>query len=409
LRDDAAMALLNNNLEVEKNEEKNENLNNKSEELDIPADVQALLEKTYWTPSHDGSYLSAQQIKRVLKRTYQKNVGLSLIQKWLNNQRTYTLHKPARINFSRNPTIAEYIDQQWQGDILFLPDLAQFNDRYNCALVCIDIVSRFAWIEPMRSKTGIETTAAFQKILDRAKPRKPEKFQTDDGKEFFNHHFQNLMKQNNIKHFSTKSDKKAAIAERFIKTIKEKIYRYMDVNPSNNRYIETLPGLIESYNNTYHTKIKMSPASVNKKNMGQVLWNLYHELWDVDRVKEAVEMEPKFRVGDAVRLSGDQSQFQKGYKGNWTKEMFTVAKIKRALPHFMYLLKDLNEEDIIGAVYEEQLLKVSKPKDEDFWQIEKIIQVRRTGRNKEKEYFVKWDGYPDTFNSWIKEKDMKQE
>lgn len=368
---------------------------------------ETLIREIYLTPGHAGSFSSATQLQRVLREKHAKHIPLDKIQDWLENQRVYTLHKPAPLKFQRNPIIAEYIDQQWQGDLLFLPDLAKFNDGYNCCLACVDVVSRFAWVEPMKNKTGPETTAAFQKILNKTSPRKPEKFQTDDGKEFFNATFQKLMSEHNINHFSTRSDKKAAIAERFIKTIKEKIYKYLDVNPSNNRFIEALPELVKSYNDSYHSAIKMKPSEVNSSNLGQVLWNLYHDLWEMDRLSDGdIKSVQKFVVGDHVRMSGDAAPFKKVYKGNWTEEIFVIHKIKHALPKYVYKVKDLNGNEIEGGLYEEQLQKVTLPKD-DYWQIEEILQEKTVGRKKEKHFLVKWFGYPDSFNSWVSEKDMK--
>ena len=224
-----------------------------------PTSLEKLLENICFSPSHAGSFSSARQLQRILKNQYGQNSNLNVIQNWLQKHRSYNLHKARTINFKRNPIVAHYIDQQWQGDLLFLPDLAKFNDGFQIILVCIDVVSRFAWVEAMKNKSGMETGRAFETILKRdEKSRKPEKFQTDDGKEFFNVHFSAVMKKYNINHFSIPSDKKAAIAERFIKTLKQKIYKYLDTEANRTRYIDVLQDLVKSYNMTYHSKIKES-------------------------------------------------------------------------------------------------------------------------------------------------------
>lgn len=362
--------------------------------------MEDILKKIYFTPSHPGSFTSSRQIQKVLKKEYGKNVNLNVIANWLQKQRSYNLHKTRTLNFKRNPIVAHFIDEQWQADLLFLPDLARFNNGVQIVLVCIDVVSRFAWAEPMKNKTGSETSRAFNAIISREpKNRKPKKLQTDAGKEFFNFHFQNLMKKLGINHFSIPSDKKAALAERFIKTIKQKIYKFLDTDPNRKRYIDVLPDLIKSYNETVHSKIKMAPSAVNAENKGEVLKNLYSkDLW------EKVREKPKFMVGDTVRMAGGFSPFIKNYKGRWTEELFEIGQIKNASPRPVYKLKALDGEPILGIFYENEIQKVSKPED-DIWQVEKVLKSKivKKGRKKEKQYFVKWFGFPESFNSWVDE------
>jgi len=371
------------------------------------SELHNLLKKIYFTPSHAGSFSSASILKRVLNEQYGYKASMNVIQNWLKKNRSYNMHKQMKKNFKRNPIVAHYIDQQWQADLLFLPDLGQFNDGYKIVLICIDIVSRYAWAEPMKDKTGIETSRAFESILKtNAKGRKPDKLQTDDGKEFFNSHFKNLMEKYKINHFSIPSDKKAAIAERFIKTLKQKIYKYLDVHPTRNRYIDILEEIVDSYNNTYHSKLKMAPIEVTAETEGEALKNLYSkDLWQTKREKP----NPSLKLGDTVRISGGDAPFIKGYKGRWTEELFVINKIKPSSPRPLYKLTAMDGEEIKGIFYEDEIQKVQEPED-DLWQIEKIIKSRYTkqGRKKVKQYFVKWFGYPDNFNSWVNEEDMNR-
>ena len=140
----------------------------------------------------------------------------------------------------------------------------KLNKGYAYFLLVIDVVSRFIWGEPMKTKEGPETKKAFETILKTAFPRHPEKLQTDDGREFFNKNFSDLMKKNNINHYSTESDQKAAIAERAIKTIKELINKLFTSKQSHD-WVTDFQDLITTYNNTYHSTIKMKPSEVTKK------------------------------------------------------------------------------------------------------------------------------------------------
>ena len=165
---------------------------------------------------------SPSRLLKELKYRYKiKNVTLSQVREWLSGKYSHSIHKNVRINFKRNPIIAPDIDYQWQGDLLFLKELGRFNKGYTVGLVVIDVVSRYAWGELMKNKSGPSTLKAFQNILKRATPRTPVKFQTDKGSEFLNNSFQTMLKDKNIIFFTTESDKKAAIAERFIQTLKK--------------------------------------------------------------------------------------------------------------------------------------------------------------------------------------------
>jgi len=363
-----------------------------------------LLEKIYYTPEHSGSFSSADRLQKVLKFQYGRNEKKQDIEDWLIKQRGYTLHKPIRHKFPRNKTIAKDVDAQWQADLMFLPELAKWNNRIKIFLVVIDIVSRFAWVRPMKKKTATETTNAFDSILV-STTRRPTKLQTDAGKEFLNAPFQKLLQTHNISHFVSNSDKKAAIAERFNKTIKTKIYKYIDGEPNRHKYIDVLQKLVDSYNDTFHSSIGMKPNEVNESTSGTVLENLYGDLWTRNsRKRKNIHDRSKLAIGDHVRLAGVKNPFTKDYKGMWTEELFTISQILSGTPNHMFKLKDLEGEPLEGKFYATELQKVHPPEEGQMWQIEKVIKKRSIGGKKE--LFVKWFGYPDKFNSWIPESDL---
>ena len=122
---------------------------------------------------------------------------------------TYTLHKPVRYNFPRNRVIVTGIDDQWQADLVDVSSLARFNKGYKFLLTCIDVFSKFAWVVPLKNKTGESLVNGFQSILDLG--RSTEKLQTDKGTEFLNRNFQSLLKENSIHFFTTNSELKASV------------------------------------------------------------------------------------------------------------------------------------------------------------------------------------------------------
>ena len=181
--------------------------------------------------------------------------------------------------------------------------------------------------------------------------------------------------------YSTNNEGKSVIAERFIKTLKNKIYKYMTLI-SKNVYIDKLDDIVKKYNNTYHKSMKMKPVDVKD--------NKY-----INFKKEVNDKNHKFKVGDHVRISKYKNIFAKGYIPNWSEELFIIKKIKNTVP-WTYVLNDLNSEEIIGTFYENEL---QKTKQNEF-RIEKVI------KKKGDKLYVKWKGYDNSFNSWIDKKDI---
>jgi len=169
------------------------------------------------------------------------------------------------------------------------------------------------------------------------------------------------------------------------------MFKYFTANNTNN-YIDILQDLVNGYNSTVHSAIKMAPIKVHKKDQIEIRRLLYAK-------QQAKKY--KYKVNDLVRISKARRTFKKGYLPNWTEEIFTIAfRENKSRP--VYILKDYNNELIEGKFYEEELQHVELPKE---FRIEKIIK-RKKQRNKNL-YFVKWKGYNDSFNSWVSEQDLK--
>jgi hypothetical protein len=147
-----------------------------------------------------------------------------------------------------------------------------------------------------------------------------------------------------------------------------------------------LQQLVDAYNNTYHSSIKMAPTEVNDSNVDVVMKRLY-----------PIKPKPKwkFNIGDSVRISRDKQVFRKGYLPGWSEEIFQIEARNPTYP-VTYKLKDVAGETIKGAFYEPEIQLVVKT--DDVFIVERIVKTRRRGGRVE--YFVKWRGYPDKFNSW---------
>ena len=171
--------------------------------------------------------------------------------------------------------------------------------------------------------------------------------------------------------YSTSNEGKSVVAERFIRTLKKNIY------------FDVLNDIVNKYNSPVHKTIKMKPTDVTDDSYAE-----YNENFN--------KKDPKFKVGDHVRISKYKNIFAKGYTPNWSEEVFVINKIKNTVP-WTYAISDLNGEEITGSFYEKEFQKTSQEK----FRIEKIL------KRKGDKLYVKWKGYDNGFNSWIDKKDLK--
>ena len=177
----------------------------------------------------------------------------------------------------------------WGADLADMQLLSKYNKGIRFLLCVIDIFSNYAWFVPLKDKKSISIVKAFQIILKQSDNRKLNKIWVDKGSEFYNVYFKKWLRDNDIVTYSTHNEGKSVVAERFIRTLKSKIYKYM-TSISKNVYIDKLDDIVDKYNNTYHTTIKMKPADVKD--------NTY-----INADKEINNKDPKFKVGDCVRIS----------------------------------------------------------------------------------------------------------
>ena len=231
-----------------------------------------------------------------------------------------------------------------------ISSLARFNKGYKLLLTCIDVFSKFAWVVPLKNKTGESLVNSFQSILDLS--RSLEKLQTDKETEFPNCNFQSFLKENNIHFFTANSKLKASVVECFNRTLKTRMWKYFTAK-NNHVYIDNLQDIVHWYDNFYHRSIGRGLASVSLLNVGQVRRKLYGNSWTKPGRKF------KFKLGDQVRIIKSHRTFKKGYLPSWTQEMFTVTKIIPRVPP-VYQLRDYADDETEGVFYTEELQKVHK-------------------------------------------------
>ena len=330
------------------------------------------LRDIYYDPFE--GYRSAEKLYRKAKEKG-LNVSRKDVKNWLKTQDTYTRFKPIVRKHKYRKTFVKGLADQMQLDLLDVGKYGYKNKGYRWILTAIEILSRYAFAIPVYRKNTENMTKAVDLLLENFKKRfgkYPNVVQFDEGKEFYNVGVKNLLKSHDVNFFSTKSEKKAAIVERFNRTLKTMMWKYF-YSKGTYAWIDVLDDFVKNYNDTKHGTIHMKPKDVNKTNENAVWITLYGS--DFGELPL-----PKFRVGDTVRVSQYKSVFGKGYRGNPT----------------VYELEDHEGEPIIGKFYEE-LSPVDKK--DDVYRVEKIL------RKKNGMALVKWLGYDS--RSWVPLKDIK--
>lgn len=347
------------------------------------------LKQIYYNPLNPGSFGG---IKRLFDtaREIMPDITYKQVHDWLLEQSTYNLFKKSIKKFPRLPILVDSIDEQWQADLMDMTWLAKYNDKHRYLLAVIDCLSRYAWVEAVPDKSAQTIKTVFIKIMETAK-RKPKKLQTDQGKEFVNSILKAHFKSLKINHFTSTDDViKCAIVERFNRTLRTRIYRYMHYEQSR-RYIDALVDIVDGYNRSFHRTIGMAPINVTKENEKEVIARIQR---NQRRIK--INYKP-YEINQYVRITRAKGRFEKGATTNWTDELFKINWVKRTPQGYIYKLVDYYDEPITSIFYHPELINVINPR---LHEIEKIIKERINPQTKKKEYFVKWSGYPDEFNSW---------
>ena len=296
------------------------------------------------------------------------------------------LHKPFKRKFQRRQVLVNEIDDVWAADLVELQEWKNVNYGYRYILNVIDSFSKYAWSVPLKNGNGETVLDAFKYIVETSN-RKLRYIWVDKGKEFYNKDMTAWLKDENILRYSTHGEHKSAIAERFNRTLEERIRRRFTAENTRN-WIDTLDELLSKYNNSYHSTIRMRPVDASKKGNEFVVWE------NSFKNDEHHKKSSKFKIGETVRISRIKSIFEHGFLPNWSEQIYKIHKINNSSP-VTYILKDLQIEIIEGSFYNEELLKTSQ----EVFRIEKVLRKKKS--NGIEHGLVKWIGYSDKFNEWL--------
>ena len=300
------------------------------------------------------------------------------------------LHKVARVNFRRRNYELKSESDLFQADLIDMSNLSKYNSNFKFILAVINCFTKFAFCVAIKTKSASSVFTALEPII---RNNKMKLFQTDQGTEFFNSKIKALLDKYNIKHYHVFTDKKAAICERFIRSFKSRIYKYLTQHTTK-RWVDALPKLLNEYNGSFHRSIQMCPNDFRKKHRSRVIAALNKAAKANLRLKSKRVM-PKYKLGDIVRISKYKQIFDKSYNINWSTEYFIVHSVFPSIPP-TYILRDQSGEIISGRFYEEEMLKTRlNTAERDIYLVEKVI------KRKGNKLFVKWLGFPPKFNSWV--------
>lgn len=348
------------------------------------------LRENYNKPGHPIAFSGVQNIFEY----YRGKLSQNKIKEILSSIENYTLHKEFHKG-KRNPSYSHFKRYQWQMDLVDIQALSPYNDGIRYIFTAIDTFTRFAFARLLKDKTGPTVLNEFKSILSEAQS-KPHTLLIDGGAEFRNKLFEKFCLEQGIKLYSPDTSTHGAYIERFNRTLQSIIYKYMTENETN-RFIDKFQDFISTYNNRKHRMIGFTPKQAEEND------NIHIDI-QLKQSKYHNSIQPKkvnFNVGDQVRISKIKGKFARGYNEQTNQEIFKIYRISTKKPIPLYFLESYNgAEKIKGGFYGFEITKVSG----DVFRVEKVLKRRQI--NGQTEVFVKWKGFNDTYNSWIKETDI---
>ena len=249
--------------------------------------------------------------------------------------------KPPMRNYPTNKIIYNQIDEIWSIDLADFSDYKTSNNKgFRYIFIVIDDFSKYLWAIPLKNKYSQTITNDFSNILTTSK-RKPNKIESDCGSEFYNSIFQNFLKSKNIHHYSQFTDKGPSIAERVIRTVRNLLKKPV-FEKGNADWLSELQSVIKQYNNTVHHSTKMKPIDASKKSNEKIV---YSNLQDKRKI-----LNPKFKLGQLVRVSDIKRVFSKGDSTNYSYKLYTITDvIHDTIPSYRidYLPERCNENVLL--------------------------------------------------------------
>ena len=378
--------------------------------------MEKYMQAEYFDPKKPASFAGLDTFHKHVKEKYPK-ITKKIVENFLRKYDAYTLHKLPKANFKRSKIYIEKPYVMYDADLMDMQRHSKENDGDRFVLICIDIFSRYLKCIALKTKQGREVTTALAKIFADPKTPYPRILRTDTGSEFTNKLVSAYLYQNGVKHILARNTVHANYAERVIRTIKSKLYKFF-THKASFRWNDILDKVVYSYNNTQHSAIKMTPQSVNISTARQAWVNQFllpvAKKVDLSRrgpkvsknslkPKKSLKTKFRYKVGATVRVSLQKHAFTRDFDQRWSGEYYIITKrfARDGLP--IYKLTDLKEREVKGTFYQAQLSEISLSANTKH-RVETILAKRtRKGR---KQALVKWLFWPEEYNSWIDSKEV---
>ena len=344
------------------------------------------LDNVYLNIKNPHSYTSVAN----LRNSVSSKITDEDLKNYLQANMTYTLHKPVRKKMTHNKVKAVAVDNVWAADLGDFQNISKFNDGVKYILFVIDVFSKYLFVRTLKSKKGEEVANQFADIIIKSE-RKPALLHSDEGGELWNSHMNKIMTELDILHYATGSQMKSGVAERVIRSIKQRMYKYF-THKNTFHYLDVIDQIVLNYNKTVHSTTKYKPIDVNSKNSDAIYEDVFAD-------EPVTRDKSDLKIGDYVRIALLKGIYRKGYEESYSREVFIIDDIthkNKKVP--MYTLKEVDGETIKGSFLKEEVQKVVFDPNATY-PIEKIIETKGTGRNKI--YLVKWLGWPKVFNSFV--------
>lgn len=291
-----------------------------------------------------------------------KHYSLTEIKKYLSEKEAYTLHRQPEHAFARNHFVVTAPFILFEMDLMDTKSSSKDNDDNTFILFVIDCFSKFVWFRAVKNKSAQTISKALREIIDDECSQYPEAISSDLGKEFHNFRVKELLASRKIKHHrpQTASAWKCPMIERFLRTIKLKIRRYLTFTKKR-RYVDALPLIVRNYNDTVHSSTKFKPSEVTYKNTPEV----YKNLRALHRKDYVVLSKQNLQTGDLVRTAIKKKPLDAGvFKPEmWSREIFKIDEVINKRPIKLYTITDLKKRKIFGKFYEKQLQKIETGAD----------------------------------------------
>ena len=254
--------------------------------------------------------------------------------------------------FPRRRIIARYPKEIFMADLIEYPKFKVLNRGYVYILLLIDCFTKQVFVSPMKKKDQYNSAAAFESIF-KEMDEFPKNLITDGGKEFFNSEVAKVFQNYGINHYKTptKTKWKASMAERAIRTIKNRLQKYFH-KTGKNLWINQINQIIQNYNLTPHSSHGLPPLDVSDENRDIVYKTLYPNK-DLTTVC-------KLNKGDKVRILKEKTEFEKAYTQKWSDEIYTIGKVRQSGGVCWYKVEDHRGEVLKGIWYYYQLNLVAR-------------------------------------------------